>query len=190
MRHNDADMLLVLALLWALSQGDQPWLMSFGRASRGRAGKRKATELSPPPMLQPQPTAKQNLENAGKLVYEATHAQDFQHKTDLPGKQLTREAVLDIATRAGFLDPKLATAIAFAESGGVPGAVVRSSREYSVGLWQINTKVQPFKVETMKDPRANADAALLISKGGRDWSAWPTFKNGAYKKFQTGILAP
>lgn len=188
MRHNDTDMLLVLALLWALSQGDQPWLMSFGRASRGGAGKRKATALSPPPMLQPQPSGPENLRQSGKNLYDLLHPNE--HKKDLPGKQMTREAVLDIATRAGFLDPKLATAIAFAESGGVPGAVVRSSKEYSVGLWQINTKVQPFKVETMKDPKANADAALLISKGGRDWSAWPTFKNGSYKKFQTGILAP
>lgn len=128
------------------------------------------------------------LEHGGARAYDWLH-DDAGHKNDLPGKQLTRQAVLAIATRAGFPDPKLASAIAFAESGGVPGAFLRSSREYSVGLWQINTLVHPYSVEDMKDPIKNAAAAYKISKGGTNWRPWSTFTNGKYQQFRTGILA-
>lgn len=128
------------------------------------------------------------LERSGARLYDLLH-DDEGHKQDLPGRQLTRQAVLDIATLAGFPDPKLAAAIAIAESGGVPGAFVRSSREYSVGLWQINTRVHPYSVDAMKDPLKNAAAAMQISNGGTDWSPWTTYKTGAYKQFRTGILA-
>lgn len=128
------------------------------------------------------------LERGGARVYDWLH-DDAGHKQDLPGKQLTRQAVLAIATRAGFPDPKLASAIAFAESGGVPGAVARSSREYSVGLWQINTLVHPYSADDMKDPLKNAAAAFLISKRGTDWRPWSAFNNGSYRKFQTGVFA-
>ena len=128
------------------------------------------------------------LENAGARVYDYLH-NDAGHVKDLPGKQLTRAAVLQIATQAGFPDPKLAAAIALAESGGVPGAMLRSSREISVGLWQINTLVHPYSVDDMKDPLKNAAAAFKISKGGTDWRAWSAYTNGKYKAFQTGVLA-
>jgi hypothetical protein len=128
------------------------------------------------------------IENAGARLYDYLH-NDAGHVKDLPGKQLTRQMVLSIATHAGFPDPKLAAAIALAESGGVPGAFVKSSREYSVGLWQINTKVHPYSVDDMKDPIKNAEAAFKISKGGTDWRPWSAFTNGRYLQFKTGILA-
>lgn len=128
------------------------------------------------------------LQQGGASVYDWLH-DDAAHKNDLPGKQLTRQAVLAIATKAGFPDPKLASAIALAESGGVPGAILRTSREYSVGLWQINTLVHLFSPDDMKDPIKNAAAAFKISKGGTDWRPWSTYTNGAYKKFQTGAFA-
>jgi hypothetical protein len=128
------------------------------------------------------------LARGGARVYDVLH-DDAGHRQDLPGRQLTRQALLAIATKAGFPDPKLASAIALAESGGVPGAVLRSSREYSVGLWQINTLVHPFSVESMKDPLRNAQAAFFISRGGSDWKPWSAYKSGAYRKFQTGVLA-
>ncbi len=128
------------------------------------------------------------LQRGGARLYDWLH-DDAGHKQDLPGHQLTRQAVLQIATRAGFPDPKLASAIAFAESGGVPAAFVRSSREYSVGLWQINTLVHPFSVDDMKNPIKNAQAAFQISRGGTDWRAWPTYTSGKYRQFKTGIFA-
>lgn len=129
-----------------------------------------------------------SLENAGARLYDWLH-NDEGHVQDLPGKGLTRQAVLTIAINAGFPDPKLATAIALAESGGVPGAILRSSKEYSVGLWQINTMVHPYTVADMKNSIKNAAAAFKISKRGTDWRPWSAFKNGSYRKFQTGILA-
>lgn len=128
------------------------------------------------------------LQQGGANVYEWLH-DDAAHKQDLPGKQLTKQAVLAIATQAGFPNPKLAAAIAFAESGGVPGAILRSSREYSVGLWQINLAVHLFDLDDMKDPIKNAAAAYKISKGGTDWRPWTTYTSGKYKAFQNGVLA-
>ena len=129
------------------------------------------------------------LEQAGASLYEALH-NDTQHQQDLPGKTLSRAQVLAVATAAGFPDPKLAAAVALAESGGSTGAMLRSSREISVGLWQINTMVHPYSVADMKDPIKNAAAAFKISKGGTTWQPWSAFTNGRYKAFQTGILAP
>lgn len=128
------------------------------------------------------------MENAGAKLYDVVH-NDADHVQDLPGKTLPRAAVLAIATLAGFPDPKIATAIALAESGGVTNAIARSSREVSIGLWQINTMVHPYSVEDMREPMKNAAAALKISKGGTDWRPWSAFTNGRYKHFQTGILA-
>jgi hypothetical protein len=128
------------------------------------------------------------LQQGGARIYDFFH-DDEGHVKDLPGRTLTRQAVLSLATQAGFPNPKLATAIAFAESGGVTGAITRSSRELSIGLWQINTKVHPFTVEDMKDPAKNAAAAFKISKGGTDWKPWSAYTNGAYRAFLTGILA-
>ncbi len=128
------------------------------------------------------------LEQSGAQLYEWLH-NGAGHMEDLPGKQLTRMQLLAIARAAKFPDPKLAVAIALAESGGVPNAVLRSSREYSVGLWQINTNVHPYTPADMADPAKNAQAAFAISKKGTDWRPWSTYKNGAYKKFQTGVLA-
>jgi hypothetical protein len=128
------------------------------------------------------------LENAGARLYDLLH-NDENHMQDLPGKPLTRSALLALAKAAGFPDPKLAAAIALAESGGATGAIVRSSKEYSVGLWQINTRVHPYTVDDMKDPQKNAAAAFKISHGGTNWKPWSAYNNGRYKIFQTGILA-
>lgn len=129
------------------------------------------------------------LERSGARLYDILH-DDAGHKNDLPGPQFTRQHVLQIATQAGFPNPKLASAIAFAESGGVPGAIVRSSRENSIGLWQINTMVHPsYSEKDLKDPVKNAAAAMAISKSGSDWRPWSTYKNGKYKQFLTGIFA-
>lgn len=129
------------------------------------------------------------LYRSGARIYDLTH-DDNAHQNDLPGKQMTRMALLQLAQKAGFADPKLAAAIALAESGGVPSAIVRSSKEHSVGLWQINTLIHRYSVDDLKDPAKNAAAAFEISKGGTDWRPWAAYSNGAYRKFQTGLLAP
>jgi hypothetical protein len=48
-----------------------------------------------------------------------------------------------------------------AESGGDPGAVSVSSKEYSVGLFQINRKAHPeYSLTDLMDPAKNAEIAL------------------------------
>jgi Lysozyme like domain len=129
------------------------------------------------------------MENAGARLYDTLH-NDAGHKNDLPGHPLPKEVLLQIATMVGFPNPKLATAIALAESGGTPNAIVRSSREYSVGLWQINTLAHPqYTPRDMAEPMKNAAAALEISKHGSDWRPWTAYTNGKYKQFLTGVLA-
>lgn len=129
------------------------------------------------------------LQRGGASLYDWLH-DDAAHKRDLPGRQLTRAAVLQLAIQAGFPDAKLASAIAFAESGGVPGAITSSSRELSIGLWQINTRAHPqYPVEWLKNPVNNARAAYAISRAGANWQPWSAYTSGAYRKFQTGILA-
>ncbi len=128
------------------------------------------------------------VDRATDAIKSAVRNDSLEHLKDLPGKQLTREALLVIAKHAGFPDPKLAAAIALAESGGVSNAIVRSSKEISVGLWQINTKVHPYTPDEMRNPLKNAAAAFKISKGGTDWAPWTTYTNSAYLKFRTGIL--
>ena len=134
------------------------------------------------------------LQQNGAKLYDVLH-DDSGHQQDLPsgpggsGHALPREAILAIATLAGFPDPKLAAAIAMAESGGFANALARSSREISVGLWQINTMVHPYTVEDMREPMKNAAAAFKISKSGKNWKPWSAYTNGRYKQFQTGVLA-
>lgn len=129
------------------------------------------------------------LQRGGASLYDWVH-NDAGHKQDLPVNPLSKQAVLAIATKAGFPHPKLAAAIAYAESGGVPNALASTSKEYSVGLWQINRKAHPeFTREELSDPEKNAAVAFVISKGGTDWSPWTTFTSGKYKMFLNGVLA-
>lgn len=129
------------------------------------------------------------MERAGVKAYEWIH-NDEDHKQDLPNNPISKQAVLQIATKAGFPNPKLAAAIAYAESGGVTNALANTAREYSVGLWQINLrKHTTYLREDMKDPAKNAHAAFTISKGGTDWRPWSTFTNNKYKLYLNGALA-
>lgn len=121
------------------------------------------------------------LKKAGSKAYDTLH-DDEAHKQDLPGKQLTRAQLTELAERAGFPDPRIAVAIALAESGGVPNALGDSG--VSVGLWQINTRAHPkYSRAHLAIPFNNALAAYEISKGGTDWSPWSVYKSGSYLRY-------
>lgn len=118
-----------------------------------------------------------NIQQKGADLYDQVH-DDQGHKQDLPGKQWSKAQLVDLAARAGFVDPKVAAAIALAESGGVPNALgdLRDGKFLSVGLWQINTRAHPKYVRAkLTSPEYNADAAWELSEGGRDWSHWSTW---------------
>ena len=75
----------------------------------------------------------------------------------------------------------MAAAIAMAESGGNPNATdYDSNGSVDRGLWQINSI---HGAQSTFDPTGNAQAAIMISANGSDWSPWVTFQTGAYKKY-------
>jgi hypothetical protein len=116
------------------------------------------------------------LQQGGARVYETLHPSERAHANDLPGHQMTRQALADLVKRAGFRDIPTAVAIILAESGGVPNARVRNSREDSVGLFQINLRAHPqYSAEQMADPEQNALAAQILSKWGTDWAPWSSW---------------
>lgn len=128
------------------------------------------------------PRAISALERGGARVYDWTHGEADDHADDLPGRQWTKAKVLALATRAGFVDPKLAAAVALAESGGVPHAIGDGGTSF--GLWQIHVPAHPeYSRSELMDPEQNAHAAYRISGGGRRWDAWTTYKTGAYKRY-------
>ena len=79
-----------------------------------------------------------------------------------------------------------AVAICIAESGGRPSATnTNSDSHHSVdrGLWQINNYWHKEVTDSCAfNSACNGKAAYRISHSGSNWSAWSTFKSGAYKK--------
>jgi len=99
--------------------------------------------------------------------------------------------------QAGFSGDALRTAwaVAMAESGGRATAHNPNAQtgDNSYGLFQINMlgNLGPARLrqyglsrnEDLFDPTTNARVAFRMSGGGRDWSPWSAFKNGAYKRY-------
>lgn len=104
-------------------------------------------------------------------------------------------AIYRYARQAGFAPAQavIATAVAMAESTGniyahclncVPGVT-----EDSRGLWQINVDAHPWATSgDLYDPAVNAAAAYQIANGGRNFTPWSTYTNGAYKQFLPAAL--
>lgn len=67
-----------------------------------------------------------------------------------------------------------AAEIAMAESGGNPNAV---SPTDDYGLWQVNASNGALATLS---PAGSAHSAVVLSGDGTDWSAWTTFRTGAY----------
>jgi hypothetical protein len=100
--------------------------------------------------------------------------------------QYTLRDLRRLTRQLGFKKPKVAAAIAMAESSGDPAAVGvnRKPKSKDRGLFQINDRWHPEVTNRCAfDARCNAEEALRISEGGRDWTQWSTWHNGAYKQF-------
>lgn len=92
--------------------------------------------------------------------------------------------LVSLATRHGFDNPRVAAAVAMAESGGDPSANGDAQFGGSHGLWQINLPAHPeFASVDLFDPDNNAKAALAISNRGKNWEPWTTYRNGAFRKY-------
>jgi hypothetical protein len=80
-----------------------------------------------------------------------------------------------------------------AESSGYPHAQgdprgaflpTPNGTSQSFGLWQINHPAHPeFDPAQLLDASYNAHAALLVSKGGTDFTPWTMFRNGTYQQY-------
>jgi hypothetical protein len=109
----------------------------------------------------------------------------------------------EILRAAGFRGEGLrkARAIMLAESTGRPAAhnTNHATGDDSYGLFQINMlgdlgpdRRRRYGLKSnddLLDPVVNARVAFQMSKGGKDWSPWSTYKSGAYKK-HLGAKAP
>lgn len=109
-----------------------------------------------------------------------------QPPTQPPKGRLSLSDLRSLAASVGFPDPVLAAAVAMAESGGNAFAVGDGGTSF--GLWQVHSPSHPeFDASRLLDSNYNAHAALLISKSGADWSAWTTYRTGAYKQFMGSV---
>ena len=101
----------------------------------------------------------------------------------------TARQVQDLLRQVGFPEDKiiLMTAICHQESGFNTTAVNDGSStksvEYSVGLFQINTRAHKnYTVEQLKNPMINAGEALRIYKT-QGLRAWGGYTDGGYRKY-------
>jgi len=108
--------------------------------------------------------------------------------------------LLDLLYQAGFRGQGLdmAYAIAMAESAGNARAHNGNAGtgDNSYGLFQINMlgsmgpeRRQQYGLSSnddLFDPLTNARVAYKMSNGGRSWSPWSTYKNGAYQRYMGG----
>lgn len=113
------------------------------------------------------------------------------------GDAFLSDGLATLAAGAGFSADQIPTAvaIAMAESGGNPVAynpekqVNAPAGKGSFGLWQIFLARHPeFAGQNLFDPATNAAAAFSVfSREG--WTAWSTFKSGAYQKYLSAAPA-
>jgi hypothetical protein len=113
------------------------------------------------------------------------------------GTKLTHGQMQNLLRGAGFPDvivpsksgnvPLIAlmSAIGMSESSGCTDIIgtIAKGREYSVGVWQINTLVHKrFSIEQLKDPTINAGEALRIYNL-QGLNAWGAYYDNRYKKY-------
>lgn len=95
----------------------------------------------------------------------------------------------------------IASAIAMAESGGLSDALNDNpaTRDYSVGLWQINYfgDLGPERTAEYGPPDylryhldAQVFAAINISNDATDWTPWTKYRNGDYLTWMPGEPGP
>jgi hypothetical protein len=99
-----------------------------------------------------------------------------------PNESLIRKAL----RAAGFDQQGVNTMVAIgkAESGLRPDYTLSTSREYSVGPFQINLKAHPQISEaTARDPYQAAAYAYQLSGGGKNFNPWTTYTSGKYKGY-------
>jgi len=119
---------------------------------------------------------------------------------------LTDSELLELLKAVGFKGEGLKTAwaVAKAESNGRPLAFNGNvnTGDSSYGVYQINMlqglgpdRREKFNLDHNADlfnPVVNAEIAFHMTKGGKDWSSWSSYKKGAHykwlKKFPNNMI--
>jgi len=113
-----------------------------------------------------------------------------------PKPPISDDAIAQYAYNAGFRGQALVTAVAvaIAESSGRTDAkgdegLQTSKWGPSIGLWQIRSVNAEYGTGGQRDakanldPATNAEHAFQISKHGRDFTAWTTYKDSLHVPF-------
>ncbi|HYZ56197.1 MAG TPA: hypothetical protein VE733_22220 [Streptosporangiaceae bacterium] len=96
----------------------------------------------------------------------------------------TRPELAALWIRAGGNPARaqLAAAVALGESGGYADAL--AAHDGRVGLWLPPAwAYDGHPLRELRDPLANATAAITLSRNGEDWSAFPAYAMGIYRQF-------
>jgi hypothetical protein len=110
---------------------------------------------------------------------------------------LTDSQLVELLKAVGFKGKSLKTAwaVAKAESNGRPFAFNGNTKtgDSSYGIFQINMlgtlgpdRRDKFNLDLNAElfsPVKNAQAVYHMTDGGLDWSSWPSYTKGAYKKW-------
>lgn len=92
---------------------------------------------------------------------------------------------------AGWAPAEVIAAIAMGESGGDDQATANTSREFSVGVYQINLMAHPeVKEADARDLNASSVIAYRLSNQGTNFLPWTIYKNGSYLHFLPLASAP
>jgi Lysozyme like domain len=102
-----------------------------------------------------------------------------------PLAPLNYSDIYNLALNAGFAGDAAhtMTAIALAESSGVPNVVNPNDRLGSFGLTQINEASHPGLGAGAIDPQTAMNDAFSISNGGTNFTPWSSFNHNLYQKF-------
>jgi hypothetical protein len=96
-----------------------------------------------------------------------------------------KQVIYNALIAAGFTpaNAETMTAISGAESHWSSAATANTSKEYSVGPFQINLKAHPYIPESeARNPVTAAQWAYKLS-GGANFTPWTTYTSGAYKQY-------
>ena len=104
----------------------------------------------------------------------------------LSGTRYSQAQVAALLAQAGWpanLIPTMA-AVVMGESSGYAGALNSTSREYSVGLAQINLRVHTDITEAeARDPLTNLRYALQLYYQAGGFTPWGAYTNGSYRRY-------
>ena len=150
--------------------------------------------------VQPGPTASQALQvETPKTTVQLKKETLEKYSTTVykPSEMLTDGELKELLSAVGFEGKALkqAWAIAKSESNSRPMAYNgdRKTGDSSYGIFQINMlgelgidRKEKFELKsniTLFDPVINAEITYYMTKGGTDWSSWPSLNGERYKEF-------